>query len=233
MCEERRGHEHAFLKIYKPEQAPTSMFTFVNEQMPNTRPDFDQNIAQHQNPFPTFFKNMMSQMMGGRGGCGSGRGGRGGRWGPFGGHGSHGPHGGKAFWNQRKAQLVSYPTQILTGKPGEIIFADIEVENGMHWAWKEGASIQSDFGPETSSVLAEVIYPIDFQVPEKSKFKLQIPIKIKDSARRGDQVYEAVLQFRNAKDNVFGDKIPLKIQVQSEIKEIEYYQMAMTIFEKQ
>lgn len=60
MCEERRGHEHAFLKIYKPEQAPTSMFTFVNEQMPNTKPDFDQNMGQHQNPFPAFFKNMMA-----------------------------------------------------------------------------------------------------------------------------------------------------------------------------
>lgn len=126
-------------------------------------------------------------MMGGRGGCGGGqRGGRGGRWGPFGGHGCHGQgfhNGGKGYWNQRKAMVVSYPTQVLVGKPGDVIFADIEVENGMHWPWKEGASIQSDFGAETSGVLAEVIYPIDFQVPEKAKFKMQIPIRVKEIAK--------------------------------------------------
>lgn len=30
-CEERKGHEHAFLKIQNPDQAPTAIFTVIDE----------------------------------------------------------------------------------------------------------------------------------------------------------------------------------------------------------
>lgn len=145
MCEERRGHEHAFLKIYNPEQAPHAMFTVVDENMPNTRADIDQQMNE-QNQFPTFFRNMIGNMMqgmarhggrcgGGRGGFGPNCGGRGGRWGPQFGGGCHG------MWKQKKAQLVDYPKEAIIGKAGQIIFANIEILNGMHWPWKEGASL--------------------------------------------------------------------------------------------
>jgi hypothetical protein len=65
----------------------------------------------------------------GRGGFGH-HGGRGGR-----GHGCHGA------WKMNKAILVSHPKDALVGKPGEVLFADVEIENGMHWPWKEGASL--------------------------------------------------------------------------------------------
>lgn len=42
MCEERRGHDHAFLKIYKPEQVPKAMFTVIDDQMPNAKADIEQ-----------------------------------------------------------------------------------------------------------------------------------------------------------------------------------------------
>ena len=32
-CEEATDHEHPFLKIYRPEQAPTAVFTVIDENM--------------------------------------------------------------------------------------------------------------------------------------------------------------------------------------------------------
>jgi hypothetical protein len=60
-------------------------------------------------------------------------------------------------------------------------------------------------------------------VPEKSKFKICIPIKIKESAQASEQVYEAKFSFHGARGNQFGEFITIKIQVAKEIQEIEYY----------
>lgn len=84
-CEERKGHEHAFLKIQNPSQAPTVIFTVIDEKMQNAKADIEQDMTEN----PTFFRNMPPWMRGGmRGGrgCHGGRGGRHhGRWnGPYG-----------------------------------------------------------------------------------------------------------------------------------------------------
>jgi hypothetical protein len=105
MCEERRGHEHAFLKIYNPNQVPKSMFTVIDEQMPNARADIEQQVNEQQQ-FPTFFRNMVGQMMSGihkgfnehKGGREGHCGGRGRKWGPHG--GSRGQDG---QWKNKKA----------------------------------------------------------------------------------------------------------------------------------
>ena len=65
----------------------------------------------------------------------------------------------------------------------------------MNWAWKEGASLQSNFSDMTADVLEEVAIPIDWHVAESSKFKVLVNIKIKDSAKVGDQIYECNLMF--------------------------------------
>lgn len=83
----------------------------------------------------------------------------------------------------------------MIGKPGKIVIAEIEVENGTHYPWKEGASLQSDFSNLTADVLDEVALPIDWNVAENSKFKICIPLKIKDLAKAGEQIYEANLMF--------------------------------------
>lgn len=49
MCEERRGHEHAMLKIVKPKQAPKAIFCVIDENVPNAKADFEQDIGA--NPF--------------------------------------------------------------------------------------------------------------------------------------------------------------------------------------
>ena len=80
-CEERLGHEHAFLKITKPGGAPDVMITMVDEEQPQ----------QEECKNPMDFLNQMMQQFGGQGGFGGcGRGGRGGRGGGRGGRGGHG-----------------------------------------------------------------------------------------------------------------------------------------------
>jgi len=40
-CEDRKGHEHAFLKITNPKQAPRAIIAVVDENMQNAQPDID------------------------------------------------------------------------------------------------------------------------------------------------------------------------------------------------
>lgn len=247
MCEERRGHDHAFLKIYKPHQAPKAMFTVIDETMPNAKADIEQEIGQN----PTYFRNRC-----GRGGF-NGRGGRGH-------HGHHGfqqqmaqglgemvnafagvfnPHAhkknwggedkGHGEWRTKKASLVASPKDVLIGKPGEIIFAEIEVKNNMNWPWKQGASLQSTLDKETAEQIDEVTLPIDFPVAENSTFKLVIPIKIKDAAQTLDKVFEAKFGFHGRHGKPFGEIISIKFKVQAEINEVEFYQKAMQLYEAQ
>jgi hypothetical protein len=75
MCEERKTHDHPFLKIYKPHQCPKAMFTVIDENMQNAKPDIDVDFGE--NPF---YRNHH------RGGRGHHRGGRGHHWGGRGGH---------------------------------------------------------------------------------------------------------------------------------------------------
>jgi hypothetical protein len=239
MCEERRGHDHAFLKIYKPEQAPVAMFTVIDENMKNAKADIEQNVRE-EDQFPTFFRNMVGSFMRGGHGQGHPRGGARGPWG--GGRGGHcggwkkqwkDAQGACGEWRNKKAILLSQPSQVLTGKPGEIIFANIEVQNGMNWSWKEGASLQSDYSPQAAEAFEELALPIDFAVKENSTFKLAIPIKIRHSAIASETVYEAVFLFHGAKGKQFGSRIPIKIQVQKELDEMEVLQKALRLFQEQ
>jgi hypothetical protein len=136
--------------------------------------------------------------MGGRGGNG-GWGGRGGRCGQNAGSGwgpNHGGNfGGHGEWRKKKAILVNYPKEVQIGKAGQVILAEVEIENGMHWPWKEGCNLQSDFSALTAEVLDEVVLPVDWEVKENTKFKLVIPIKVKDNAKCGDQIYECSFNF--------------------------------------
>jgi len=110
---------------------------------------------------------------------------------------------GKGDWGNRcggwdkpregKKALITAPQDILRGKPGDIIFADIEVQNGNHWPWREGCSLQSCFQENTALIIEEVIIPIDFPVKEQEKFKLCVALKIRDSAISGDTIYPAQL----------------------------------------
>ena len=140
---------------------------------------------------------------------------------------------GHGEWRTKKASLVASPKDVLIGKPGEIIFAEIEVKNNMNWPWKQGASLQSTLDKETAEQIDEVTLPIDFPVAENSTFKLVIPIKIKDAAQTLDKVFEAKFGFHGRHGKPFGEIISIKFKVQAEINEVEFYQKAMQLYEAQ
>lgn len=43
-CEERRGHDHPFLKINLKEQVPKAMLTVIDDSMPNAEADIEQDL---------------------------------------------------------------------------------------------------------------------------------------------------------------------------------------------
>ena len=297
VCEERKPHDHAFLKIKDLGQAPKAMFTVIDENMKNAQPDVEQEATQN----PTYFRNSMP-FGGFRGGCRGGRGRFGGpgghhghgphgpfghhgphHHGPHGHHGHHGPHGhhhghhghhgrwshgheqpdfsnignaiggffqnmmgnmgynqkcgGKGQWKVNKALIVSLPQSTLIGKPGQMIFANIEMKNGMHWPWKEGASLISDFAPDVQELIDEVAIPIDFKVEPQAAFKMVIPIQIKESAQltcnTGALEHVAKFTFVGRQGKPFGEPIEVKFKVEKEIDEVQFYQNAMQLFESQ
>ena len=263
MCEERRGHEHAFLKIYKPEQAPKAMFTVIDENIPNAKADIEQEATDNQ----TFFRNMGQ---GFRGGCGN-RGGWGGRGGCRRGGWKHGGQNGMpehfqhhfgnfmkgmfggfqgnsqqegqknpwkncgkwSEWKTKKAVVALLPKEALVGKPGEIIFANIEIRNEMNWQWKQGATLISEFSQPVTELLEEVILPIDFEVMENSTFKLSIPIKVRDAAVATQEPLEASFGFVGRKGKPFGEKINIKFKVERPFNEEEVYKTALNLFQTQ
>jgi hypothetical protein len=79
-CEERQGHEHAFVKIRQPGGAPDVMIV-VEDEPQNGENEESKGQGQHQNQNPMEFIGQMMQAFGGRGGRGGGFGGRGGRGG--------------------------------------------------------------------------------------------------------------------------------------------------------
>lgn len=234
MCEERRNHEHAFLKIYRPDQAPKAMFTVVDEKMQNARPDIEQNVEDDQ-MLPNFFKNLVQGFAQHHGHC-RGRGGWRGRGG-FGGHGNHGDHWAqKQMWRAEKAKLVSSsfnPGEPLKLKPGEVSMITVEVKNGSNCAWNRGETLQSNYSPQVAMLLEEVIIPMDFEVNQNQTFKFTFPVTVRQSAVADEAVHTASFNFFGRKGRQFGDSITLKFQVVNEINEIELYTKACKVYESQ
>lgn len=237
MCEERRGHEHAFLKIYKPEQVPKAMFTIIDENTKNAKPDIEMDVRE-EDQFPTFFRNMVGNFMN-RGNHGNHHhGNRGGFRGPWG----RGPHcgmkrqwqeamGGQG-WRNKKAVLVSEQQEPLIAKPGDIIFASIEVKNEMMWSWSEGASLQSMYNEAAADAFEELALPIDFPVKENSSFKLDIPITVRSNAFAGE--YDVVFSFHGKRGDKFGSQIPIKVKIEAtQLDEGAALQMALKLYQEQ
>jgi len=118
-CEERRGHKHAFLKIYNSMQVPKAMFTVIDESMENAQADIEQDIGENN----TFFRNskapanvqnsvgmMVAGLLSGFQQAPQQKG------------------KGKKEWNMKKAMVVSLPEK-LTARPGETMFASVEIKN--------------------------------------------------------------------------------------------------------
>jgi len=66
-------------------------------------------------------------------------------------------------WGERRAVILKKPEDIILGEPGQVVFAEIEVQNNTKWPWKRGCYL----GMNVKDV-------------EKNLFEQKCPIKVKD-----------------------------------------------------
>jgi len=232
-CEERVGHEHPFIKINKPEQAPKMIVTAINE---------DEAAAQTQPPadLPEMINEMLGGHHGGRGGwrrhC---RGGGNQEWRQVANHwinaakefvnngeetkkGCHFGHQPqcreKSKWSKNRAIVVAKPEEgSLQGQPGEVIVALFEFKNETKWPWKRGCFLGlADRNAKCDLIVSDV--PVDFEVRGMQTFKLNVPIQVPANVdtEKGD-IFEVVLTFYGPKGSPFGEEIPIKIKVNDSI----------------
>lgn len=141
-------------------------------------------------------------------------------------------------WRQKKATLIGVSSDVYTAKTGQMIFAEIEVKNGMKHPWREGASLQSVFSDEVAKFVDNTIIPIDFDVQPDQTFKMQIPIKILSSDTAPKDPLTAVFKFHGGQGKPFGDEIKINIKIENEVQvpqidEMQLYQNAMELLETQ
>lgn len=78
---------------------------------------------------------------------------------------------------QKRAMLISKPSETLEGQPGTILMPTIEVKNATHWGWKQGVFLGVDESVDLQKMPIEVVHqPIDFPVQGQETFKLTVPI---------------------------------------------------------
>lgn len=124
---------------------------------------------------------------------------------------------GKGFgcgkYKLQRAIIVSNPQEVLQCQPGCVVIHDIEMKNNTSWGWKEGCTLGLDSSIEQVNLPIEAVnIPVDQKVEGMSNIKMSVPFTIKENAMPGD-VQEIKIRFKGPKGNVFGDSIPVKIQV--------------------
>jgi len=181
-CEQLQVHPHSFVKITSADDVPVSMVTGINEDVPEHHPPFGGPPPFHH------FRPPHHRFGGPWGGNFCGRGGRGGRGG-FGRMAHHfmnivndvlenadcGEEGkGEEVnnfckkWGQKRAVILKYPTEVLVGEPGKIVFAEVEVQNQTKWPWKRGCYVglyrdSTMFNEEALPIKVKDI-PVDMEV---------------------------------------------------------------------
>jgi hypothetical protein len=124
-----------------------------------------------------------------------------------------GPRGEKP-WNKKRAIVVSQPTDVLEACPGQTLLPAISIKNGAHWAWKTGVFLGMEDSVELANLPIEVVnVPITFKTEAMETFKMNVPIKIHESAVASDDVHKFALTFRGPNGNQFGEVINLKLRV--------------------
>lgn len=104
--------------------------------------------------------------------------------------------------------------------PGSVVIADLKIKNNTHWGWKQGVFLGMDESTDIAGMPIEVVHlPIDMiDVKGMDTFDLSVPIQVADNAIVTDHVFEVKLRFRGPKGGEFGEPIPIKIKVVSQLK---------------
>jgi hypothetical protein len=147
ICEDRLTHEHPFIKITKPEQAPSVIITALNEEEEKKEQPLDDNEADK----PAFESRR------GRGGCRGGGRGRAFKHianqmidivtrGMMGTAKPANPEDHederndfcekRSKWSEQRAVVVSKPNEPIVAQIGQVVFVPIEILNQTKWPWK-------------------------------------------------------------------------------------------------
>jgi hypothetical protein len=133
-------------------------------------------------------------------------------------------------WNEKRA-VVKITEDVLEGEPGQVIIANVEVENQTKWPWKRGCYLGQTESAVFCPIKVEDI-PIDFEVRGLQTFKLSIPINIPKEIKKGDNdTYDVVLAFYGPKGTTFGHYINLKVKVTDNASEENLYRTAINLTE--
>lgn len=160
VCEDRQAHDHPFIKIVKPENAPTAIITAVNED--EECQSMREHIHNHHH-HPHSHGDEAHH----RGHRHFGRGGRGRAcWRQFAnatvdmitrnimktspqdeceGTQTEDPEMSGAYcekqrskWSEQRAIIVSKPMEPVVAEIGQVVFASLEILNNTKWPWKHG-----------------------------------------------------------------------------------------------
>lgn len=111
---------------------------------------------------------------------------------------------------------------------------EVIIKNNTHWPWKQGFTLQSvNSGAHPDDPLEKLMLPIDFFVDKMQTFNMLIPLKVKCGANPDGVERTASFNFINLKGTAFGETLNIKYKVVKPIDELEFYQIAMDMFENQ
>ncbi len=113
----------------------------------------------------------------------------------------------------KRAKVVSVPTEVIIGIPGETHDAKIEFINNTHQPASEGTILKGNFTSEVSDLLEDVQIPIPKdQMPSFITNSMVIPIKIKEQAKPAEELI-ASFMFQGPKGNNFGEEFQIKFTI--------------------
>lgn len=141
---------------------------------------------------------------------------------------------GQNQWRAVRASVVSKPDQVLEAYSGQMLLPEIQIKNATYWPWKEGCYLSFDDSQDLVGFPIEMLKaPIDFEVKGQTTFKLNVPIKVLDSAIAEDKEHELKLTFRGPNGNSFGEMIVIKLRVivSPRVSDEEFFRLALKLTE--
>ena len=114
---------------------------------------------------------------------------------------------------EKRAIIMNKPENVFEVSAGNTFVYEIEVLNNTKKTWKQGSYISLDDEQTVDAMPIEALnFPIEKEVIGKAKETFEIPITVSNDAR-GGKVEEIFLTFRNHQGKTFGQRIPVKINI--------------------
>lgn len=144
-------------------------------------------------------------------------------------------------WKNKRALMVNKNHEnAMTILPGQTSFAEIEMQNGTQWPWKQGCFLGMDDvkegdDQESAMPIEPVNMPIPFAVAGNQTFKLTVPLKVHDQFPSSAKEYVINMSFRGPHGNTFGERITFKVIVgapEQQIDEMKLFTLALKLHQE-